>query len=191
MPDPEMHELVEMEIKELLAKYDYDPDKTVFVRGSALAALNDTSPEIGSEKIKELIKVMDETIILPERDVDKPFLMSVERVYYIEVRGAVATGTVESGKIKVGKDIEISKAGKKIKSTVTGIETFRKTMDYAEAGDNVGILTRGLTKNDISRGMIFSDPGIVTFSQCAEANVYFNKAEEGGRKNGFYTGFKP
>lgn len=164
MPDPEMHELVEMEIKELLAKYDYDPDKTIFVRGSALCALNDTNPEIGSEKIKELIKVMDDTIILPERDVDKPFLMSVESVYNIEGRGAVATGTVESGKVKVGKDIEISKAGKKIKSIVTGIETFRKTMDYAEAGDNVGILTRGLTKNDISWGMIFADPGIVNFS---------------------------
>ncbi len=164
MPDPEMHELVEMEIKELLAKYDYDPDKTIFVRGSALCALNDTNPEIGFEKIKELIKVLDDNIILPEWDIDKPFLMSVESVYNIEGRGAVATGTVESGKVKVGKDIEISKAGKKIKSTVTGIETFWKTMDYAEAGDNVGILTRGLTKNDISRGMIFSDPNVVTFS---------------------------
>ncbi len=158
-----MHELVEMEIRELLEKYDYDPSKVVFVRGSALCALNDTNPEIGAEKIKELIKVMDENITLPERDVDKPFLMSVESVYNIEGRGAVATGTVESGKVKVGKEIEICKSGKKIKSTVTGIETFRKTMDYAEAGDNVGILTRGLTKNDISRGMIFSDPGVVSF----------------------------
>lgn len=191
MPDPEMHELVEMEIKELLSKYDYDPDKTIFVRGSALCALNDTNPEIGLEKIKELIKALDDNITLPTRDIDRPFLMSVESVYNIEGWGAVATGTVESGKVKVGKDIEISKAGKKIKSTVTGIETFRKTMDYAEAGDNVGILTRGLTKNDISRGMIFSDPNVVSFSQCAEANVYFNKPEEGGRKNGFYTGFKP
>lgn len=117
--------------------------------------------------------------------------MSIESVYNIEGRGAVATGTVESGKAKVGKEIEISKSGKKIKSTITGIETFKKTMDYAEAGDNVGILTRGLTKNDLSRGMILSEPGVVNFSMCAEANVYFNKSEEGGRKNGFYTGFRP
>lgn len=134
---------------------------------------------------------MDESIELPMRDIDKPFLMSIESVYNIEGRGAVATGTVESGKAKVGKEIEISKAGKKIKSTITGIETFKKTMDYAEAGDNVGILTRGLTKNDLSRGMLMADPGLVNFSLCAEANIYFNKPEEGGRKNGFYTGFKP
>jgi elongation factor Tu len=191
MPDPEMHELVEMEIKELLAKYDYDPDKTVFVRGSALCALNDTNPEIGFEKIKELIRIMDEKIELPVRDIDKHFLMSVESVYNIEGRGAVSTGTVESGKAKVGKEVEVCKGGKKIKTTITGIETFKKTMDYAEAGDNVGILTRGLTKNDLSRGMILADPGVVNFSTCAEANVYFNKTEEGGRKNGFYTGFKP
>ena len=134
---------------------------------------------------------MDKNIELPPRETDKPFLMSIESIYNIEGRGTVSTGTIETGKAKVGKDIEVSGHGKKIKTTITGIETFKKSMDSAEAGDNVGILTRGLTKKDLSRGMIIAEPGVVNFSLCAEANVYFNKIEEGGRKNGFLSGFKP
>ena len=126
MDDPEMHELVEMEINDLLEKYGYDPEDTIFVKGSALAALNGSNPEIGEKSIKELVKVMDENIKMPERSVDKPFMLSIEGCYNIEGRGLVVTGTVDQGVVKKGEEVEISGLGKSNVTTVTGIETFRK-----------------------------------------------------------------
>lgn len=191
MDDPEMHEIVEMEVKEILSKYGYDAEGTKFVRGSALCALEGKQPELGENKIRELIDVMDSTIEAPARPIDKPFMMSIESLYNIEGRGTVVTGTIEQGKIKIGQEIEVSGYGKTYKTAVTGIETFRKQMDFAESGDNVGLLIRGLTKKELSRGMILAQPGLMKYSNSAEANIYFNLPEEGGRKQGFYTGFKP
>ena len=191
MDDPEMHEIVEMEVTELLEQYGYDPEKTTFIRGSALCAMNDENKEIGEDKVIELLKVMDETIELTERPLNKPFLLSIDGTYNIEGRGTVITGTVDQGKIKKGKEIEIIGFGKSVKTTVTGIETFRKTMDQGEAGDNVGLLIRGLTRDQVSRGMIVCEPGTVNLQRCVEAQIYFTTQDEGGRKKGFYTGFKP
>lgn len=192
MDDPEMHEIVEMEVKELLEKYGYDADNTVFVRGSALMCLNNEKPEIGQNKIEELINAMDSTIPLPERVKDKPFMMSVDGTYNIEGRGTVITGTIEHGTVKVGDEIDIVGYNPKPKKTIiTGIETFKKSLDYGEGGDNVGLLVRGLTRKDVSRGMIIAKPNTVKVRRCFEAQVYFTTGEEGGRKKGFYTGYKP
>jgi elongation factor Tu len=192
MDDPEMHEIVEMEVTELLEKYGYDPDNTVFIRGSALAALNGENPEIGEDRIRELLTTMDEKIPLPEKTTDKPFMLSIDGTYNIEGRGTVVTGTVEQGKIKAGEEIEIVGFGQKPKkTTVTAIETFKKTLDYGEGGDNVGLLIRGLTKKDVTRGNIIAKPGALSVNLCFEAQVYFTTADEGGRKKGFYSGYKP
>ena len=190
--DKEMQEIVEMEIRELLDKYEFDGKNAKIIKGSALMALNNERPEIGEQKIKELLDTMDETIPLPARSTDKPFLMNVDATLNIEGRGTVVTGTVEQGKIKVGEEIEIigySKATKK--TTVTGIETFNKQLDYAEAGDKIGILIRGLLRKDISRGHILAKPNSIKVSHCFEAQIYFLKTEEGGRKRGFYSGYRP
>lgn len=192
MDDPEMHEIVEMEVTELLEKYGYDPDNTVFIRGSALSALNGENPEIGEDRVKELLATMDEKIPLPEKTTDRPFMLSIDGTYNIEGRGTVVTGTVEQGKIKAGEEIEIVGFGQKPKkTTVTAIETFKKTLDYGEGGDNVGLLIRGLTKKDVTRGNIIAKPGSLTVNMCFEAQVYFTTEEEGGRKKGFYSGYKP
>ena len=192
MDDPEMHEIVEMEVTELLEKYGYDPDNTVFIRGSALSALNGENPEIGEDRVKELLATMDEKIPLPEKTTDRPFMLSIDGTYNIEGRGTVVTGTVEQGKIKAGDEIEIVGFGQKPKkTTVTAIETFKKTLDYGEGGDNVGLLIRGLTKKDVTRGNIIAKPGSLTVNMCFEAQVYFTTEEEGGRKKGFYSGYKP
>ena len=192
MDDPEMHEIVEMEVKELLEKYGYDPENTVFVRGSALMALNNEKPEIGEHKIQELLDAMDAKIPLPERIKDKPFMMSVDGTYNIEGRGTVVTGTIEHGTVKAGDDIEIIGFNNKPKkTTITGVETFKKSLDYGESGDNVGLLIRGLTRKDVNRGMVIAKPGTVKVKRCFEAQVYFTTEEEGGRKKGFYTGYKP
>ena len=167
MDDPEMHEIVEMEVTELLEKYGYDPDNTVFIRGSALSALNGENPEIGEDRVKELLATMDEKIPLPEKTTDRPFMLSIDGTYNIEGRGTVVTGTVEQGKIKAGDEIEIVGFGQKPKkTTVTAIETFKKTLDYGEGGDNVGLLIRGLTKKDVTRGNIIAKPGsLIKFLQ--------------------------
>lgn len=151
--DPEIQELVEMEVRELLTKYEYDGDAAPVIFGSALCALNNTDPEIGINKVNELLDTMDKKIAVPERTVDKAFMMSVESTYQIPGRGTVVTGTVDTGKIKIGEDIEIvGYSTKVLKTTITGIETFRKQLDYAEAGDNVGLLLRGVTRDDVRRG---------------------------------------
>jgi elongation factor Tu len=190
--DEEMFELVEMEVQEILEKHDYDPASTIFIRGSALSALEGTNPEIGMEKVKELLRVMDEQIEIPVRDIDKPFQMSIESTFNIEGRGTVVTGTIEQGKIKTGEDIEIVGFIEPArKSSVTGVETFKKTLDRGEAGDNVGLLIRGVGKKDVQRGQIIAKPGLFKTGKCFEAQVYFLTEEEGGRKKGFYTGFRP
>ena len=190
--DPEMFELVEMEVQEILEKYDYDPDNTVFIHGSALSALEGTNPDIGMNKVIELLEVMDEQIPIPERMVDKPFQMAIEGTYNIEGRGTVVTGTIDTGRIKNGDEIEIYGFDKMAKkSSVTGVETFRKSLDKGEAGDNVGLLIRGVDRKDVQRGMVLAKPGSLNLGVCFEAQVYFLTEEEGGRKNGFYTGFRP
>ena len=192
MPDPEMHEIVEMEVRELLDKYEYKGDDAKIIKGSALMALNGENPELGEKQVLELMKVVDETVEVPERPHDKPFLLSVEGTYNIEGRGLVVVGTVEQGKAKSGEEIEIlgfDTSSKK--STITGIETFKKSLDYAEAGDNVGLLIRGLTRKQISRGHIICKPNTQKTAVCFEASVYFLTEEEGGRKRGFYTGYRP
>lgn len=192
MPDPDMHEIVEMEVRELLDKYDFNGSQTPIIKGSALMACTGEQPEIGEKKVLELLQTMDSTIPIPERPVDKPFLLSVEGTNNIEGRGLVVVGTVEQGKVKVGDEIEIVgyKTGTQ-KTTVTGIETFRKTLDYGEAGDNIGLLLRGLTRKQVNRGQVICKPGSQKLHQCIEASIYFMKEEEGGRKKGFYTGYRP
>ena len=192
MPDPEMHEIVEMEVRELLNKYEFNGDDAKIIKGSALMACKGENPEIGSDRIMQLLNTMDECIPLPERPVDKPFLMSIESTYNIEGRGLVIVGTIEQGKIKVGDEIEVVGIDKDIKkTTITGIETFKKTLDYGEAGDNIGLLVRGLTRKQVQRGQVLCKPGSQKNKVCFEANVYFLKESEGGRKKGFYTGYRP
>lgn len=190
--DPELQELVEMEVRELLTKYEYNGDETKFVRGSALCAMNDTEPEIGEKRVLELVDIMDNTIPEPTRDVDKPLLMSVESTFTIAGRGTVATGTIEAGKVKVGDEVDVVGYNKKItKTTITGIETFRKQLDSGQAGDNVGLLLRSLQREDVFRGQIICKPGSLSLHQSFEANIYVLKDEEGGRKKPFVTGYRP
>ena len=190
--DEEMFELVEMEVQEILEKHEYDPAETVFIRGSALSALEGNNPELGYEKVRELLEAMDEKIGIPERDIDKPFQMSIESTFNIEGRGTVVTGTIEQGKIKSGEDVEIvGFIDPPKKSSVTGVETFKKTLERGEAGDNVGLLLRGVTKKDVQRGQVIAKPGAFKTAKCFEAQVYLLTEEEGGRQKGFYTGFRP
>eukprot|EP00331_Platyophrya_macrostoma_P007578 CAMPEP_0176425054 /NCGR_PEP_ID=MMETSP0127-20121128/11184_1 /TAXON_ID=938130 /ORGANISM="Platyophrya macrostoma, Strain WH" /LENGTH=473 /DNA_ID=CAMNT_0017806189 /DNA_START=271 /DNA_END=1692 /DNA_ORIENTATION=- len=190
--DAEIHELVEMEVKELLNKYEYPGDDTSFVKGSALCACNGTDPEIGEQAILKLLETMDTVIPIPERASNKPFMMSIESTFTIPGRGTVATGTIESGKIKTGDELEVIGYSKKsTRTAVTGIETFRKSLDYGEAGDNVGILVRSLQREDISRGHILCKPGTLSVHRNFEATMYILKDEEGGRKKSFVTGYKP
>jgi elongation factor Tu len=151
--DPELHELVEMEAKEILTQYNYDGNEAKIVKGSALCAVNDQEPEIGEQKIHELLAIMDNDIPVPKRDVDKNFLMPIESTFTVPGRGTVITGTIEQGKCKPGDEIELVGYSRKTnRTTITGIETFKKTLDYGEAGDNVGILVRSWQRNDIKRG---------------------------------------
>jgi len=188
--DEELLELVEMEVRELLSFYDYDGDNTPVIKGSALGALN------GEEKwvktVEELMEAVDNWIELPERDVDKPFLMPVEDVFSITGRGTVATGRIETGVINTGDEVEIIGMGdEKLKSTVTGVEMFRKILDRGEAGDNVGLLLRGIEKTDIRRGMVIAQPGSITPHTEFKAEVYILKKEEGGRHTPFHNKYRP
>ena len=188
--DEEMKELVEMEMRELLSFYDFDGDNTPVIQGSALGALNGV--EKWEDKVMELMDAVDTWILLPPRAVDKPFLMPVEDVFSITGRGTVATGRIETGIIKVGEEVQIiglGAAGRK--SVVTGVEMFRKLLDSGEAGDNVGLLLRGIDKDDIKRGMVISHPGKVTPHSEFKAAVYILKKEEGGRHTPFHNKYRP
>ncbi len=190
--DQELYELVEMEVKELLEKYQYDPDKVRFIRGSALSCLQNSNKELGHDSIKNLLEAMDEEIKEPVRDVDKPFLLSIDGMFNIEGRGCVATGTVESGVCKLGDEMEIVGYKRKpTKTTITGVEMFKKQLDYAQSGDNIGLLLRGVLTNDIQRGMLVSKPGSCKVHRNCECEVYLLTTEEGGRKNPFFSKYKP
>ena len=187
--DPEMLELVEMEMRELLSAYEFDGDNTPFIQGSALGALNGV--EKWEEKVMELMDACDNWIPLPPRDIDKPFLMPVEDVFSITGRGTVATGRIEAGVIHVGDEVEILGLGEDKKSVVTGVEMFRKLLDQGEAGDNVGLLLRGIDKNEIKRGMVLCKPGQIEPHSKFKASIYVLKKEEGGRHTPFHNKYRP
>jgi elongation factor Tu len=189
--DKEMIDLVEEEIRELLTSYKYPGDKTPIVKGSALAAVEKRDDEIGKNSILELMKAVDEHIPQPAREVDKPFLMPVEDVFSISGRGTVATGRVESGVIKTGEEVEIVGIKETKKSVCTGVEMFRKILDSGEAGDNVGILLRGIERTDIERGQVLCKPGSITPHTKFEAQAYVLKKDEGGRHTPFFTKYRP
>jgi len=189
--DKEMIELVEEEIRELLTSYKYPGDKTPIVKGSALAAVEGRDDEIGKNSILELMKAVDEHIPQPAREVDKPFLMPIEDVFSISGRGTVATGRVESGVIKTGEEVEIVGIRETKKSVCTGVEMFRKLLDSGEAGDNVGILLRGIERTDIERGLVLCKPGSITPHTKFEAQAYVLKKDEGGRHTPFFTKYRP
>jgi len=189
--DKEMIELVEEEIRELLTSYKYPGDKTPIVKGSALAAVEGRDDEIGKNSILELMKAVDEHIPQPTREVDKPYLMPVEDVFSISGRGTVATGRIESGVIKTGEEVEIVGIKETKKSVCTGVEMFRKLLDSGEAGDNVGILLRGIERTDIERGQVLCKPGSITPHTKFEAQAYVLKKDEGGRHTPFFTKYRP
>jgi elongation factor Tu len=189
--DKDMIELVEEEIRELLTSYKYPGDKTPIVKGSALAAVEKRDDEIGKNSILELMKAVDEHIPQPARDVDKPYLMPVEDVFSISGRGTVATGRIESGVIKTGEEVEIVGIKETKKSVCTGVEMFRKLLDSGEAGDNVGILLRGIERTDIERGQVLCKPGSITPHTKFEAQAYVLKKDEGGRHTPFFTKYRP
>jgi elongation factor Tu len=189
--DKDMIELVEEEIRELLTSYKYPGDKTPIVKGSALAAVEKRDEEIGKNSILELMKAVDEHIPQPARDVDKPFLMPVEDVFSISGRGTVATGRIESGVIKTGEEVEIVGIKETKKSVCTGVEMFRKLLDSGEAGDNVGILLRGIERTDIERGQVLCKTGSITPHTKFEAQAYVLKKDEGGRHTPFFTKYRP
>ena len=189
--DKDMIELVEEEIRELLTSYKYPGDKTPIVKGSALAAVEKRDDEIGKNSILELMKAVDEHIPQPAREVDKPFLMPVEDVFSISGRGTVATGRIESGVIKTGEEVEIVGIKETKKSVCTGVEMFRKLLDSGEAGDNVGILLRGVERTDIERGQVLCKSGSITPHTKFEAQAYVLKKDEGGRHTPFFTKYRP
>jgi elongation factor Tu len=187
--DPEMLDLVEMEVRELLNKYKFDGDGATIVRGAALPALNGEAK--WEEKIGELLAALDSKIPDPVRDIDKPFLMAIEDVFSIKGRGTVVTGRVERGIVKTGEDVEIVGFRDTRKTVVTGVEMFRKLLDQGQAGDNIGVLLRGIEKNDVERGQILCKPGTVTPHKKYTGEVYVLKKEEGGRHTPFFTNYRP
>jgi len=187
--DPELLELVEMEVRELLTKYDYPGDTIPFVKGSALKALEGDAESV--EAIKQLMKNVDEFIPDPIRDLDKPSLLPIEDVFSIKGRGTVVTGRIERGKMKVGEELEIVGINKTVKTVVTGVEMFRKQLAEGLAGDNVGILLRGIERDDVERGQVLAAPGSITPHTEFEAKVYILSKEEGGRHTPFFTGYRP
>jgi len=189
--DPEMVEMVEEEIRDLLSKYDFPGDKVAIVKGSALKALEGDEGEIGNAAIQKLLDAIDENIPEPVRETDKPFLMPVEGVFSISGRGTVATGRIEAGMIHTGDEVEIIGFGETLKSVVTGVEMFRKTLDEGQAGDNVGLLLRGVKKEDIERGMVIAKPGSVKEHRKFKCKAYILTKEEGGRHSPFFNGYRP
>jgi len=189
--DEELIELVEMEIRELLSSYDYPGDDIPIIKGSALHAMNGTNPEIGEESIRALIKAVDEYIPTPTRAVDQPFLMPVEDVFSISGRGTVATGRIERGIVKVGEEVEIVGIRPNKKTVCTGVEMFRKLLDQGEAGDNVGLLLRGVDREGIERGQVLCKPSSVKPHTKFEAEAYILTKEEGGRHTPFFANYRP
>ena len=189
--DPELLDLVELEVRELLSKYNFPGDKIPIIRGSALMALENQKPELGHEAVLKLMAAVDEYIPQPERPVDQPFLMPVEDVFSISGRGTVATGRVERGIIKVGDEVEIVGIKDTQKTTVTGVEMFRKLLDQGQAGDNVGILLRGTKREEIERGQVLAKPGSVKPHTKFTAEAYILTKEEGGRHTPFFTNYRP
>ena len=189
--DPELLELVEMELRDLLNEYEFPGDDTPIIMGSALNALNDSNDEVANKCIVELMEACDGFIPEPKRDIDKPFLMPVEDVFSITGRGTVGTGRIERGIIKVGDEIEVVGMGTLTKTTVTGVEMFRKLLDQGQAGDNAGLLLRGIDKEDLSRGQVLALPGSITPHTKFKASVYILKKEEGGRHTPFFNGYRP
>lgn len=189
MADPELVELIELEVRELLSKYGFDGDNVPIIKGSALKALEGDEKEM--EHIMELVKVMDEYIEEPKRDLDKDFMMAIEDVFSIKGRGTVATGRIEQGVVKVNDEVEIVGIRDTQKSVVTGVEMFKKNLNQGQAGDNVGILLRGIERDDIERGQVLAKPGSITPHTEFEAEVYVLSKEEGGRHTPFFKGYKP
>jgi elongation factor Tu len=189
--DAELLELVEEEIRELLTSYKYPGDKTPIIKGSALSAVEGKDDEIGKNAILELMKQVDAFIPQPDRPKDKPFLMPVEDVFSISGRGTVVTGRIEAGVVKVGEEIEIVGIRETKKSTCTGVEMFRKLLDSGEAGDNVGILLRGVERDDVERGQVLCKPASITPHTEFEAQAYILKKDEGGRHTPFFTKYRP
>src|SRR5690606_13518637 len=189
--DPELLELVEMEVRELLSKYDFPGDTTPIVKGSALKALEGDQSEIGVPAILKLVEEMDRYIPVPQREVDKPFLMRVEDVFSISGRGTVVTGRVERGVIKVNDEVEIVGLRETQKTTCTGVEMFRKLLDEGRAGDNVGVLLRGTKREEVERGQVLAKPGTITPHTKFECEVYVLTKEEGGRHTPFFKGYRP
>jgi elongation factor Tu len=189
--DAELLDLVEMEVRELLDKYKFPGDKTPVVRGSALKAMEGDKSEVGWGSVKKLMEVVDEYIPVPERAVDKPFLMPIEDIFSIEGRGTVVTGRVERGQVKVQEEVEIVGFRDTVKRVVTGVEMFNKLLDEGMAGDNIGVLLRGTAKDDVERGQVLAKPGSITPHMEFEAECYILTKEEGGRHTPFFAGYRP
>ena len=189
--DPELLDLVELEVRELLSSYQFPGDTIPVIRGSALCALEDRQPEIGEQSVLALMAAVDESIPQPVRDKDKPFLMPIEDVFSISGRGTVVTGRVERGIVKVGEEIEIVGLKDTTKTVVTGVEMFRKLLDQGEAGDNIGALLRGTKREDVERGQVLARPGSITPHTQFEAEAYILTKEEGGRHTPFFTNYRP
>jgi len=191
MDDPELLDLVEMEVRELLSVYEFPGDEIPVIRGAALKALEGDHSEIGTQAIMKLMDACDNYVVEPVRPIDKPFLMPIEDIFSISGRGTVATGRIERGIVKVSEEVEIVGFGDTRKTVVTGVEMFRKLLDEGRAGDNVGCLLRGIKKDDIERGQVLAKPGSITPHTKFEANVYVLSKEEGGRHTPFVTGYRP
>jgi elongation factor Tu len=189
--DPELVELVEMELRELLSFYDFPGDDIPIIKGSALCALEGTKPEIGHDSILELMKAVDAFIPQPVRATDRPFLMPIEDVFSISGRGTVVTGRVERGIVKVGEEVEIVGIKPTVKTVVTGVEMFRKLLDQGQAGDNIGALLRGTKREDVERGQVLAKPGSITPHTKFKAEAYILTKEEGGRHTPFFTNYRP
>jgi elongation factor Tu len=189
--DPELLELVELEVRELLSSYEFPGDDIPIIKGSALAALEGRDDEIGKKAINELMKAVDEFIPQPDRPIDKPFLMPIEDVFSISGRGTVVTGRIERGIVKVGEEVEIVGIKPTTKTIVTGVEMFRKLLDQGQAGDNVGCLLRGVDREAVERGQVLCKPGSVTPHTNFKAEAYILTKEEGGRHTPFFTNYRP
>jgi len=191
MDDPELLDLVELELRELLSKYEFPGDDIPIIRGSALKALEGDESEIGMLSVDKLLEALDTYVTVPVRDTEKPFLLPVEDVFSITGRGTVATGRVDRGRVKVGEAVEIVGLRETQKSVVTGVEMFRKLLDHGEAGDNIGVLLRGIEKDQVERGQVVAAPGSITPHRKFKASVYVLTKEEGGRHTPFFTGYRP
>jgi len=191
MADPEIADLAEMDVRELLTKYGYDGAKTPVIRGSALKALENPKDPEATKCIQELLDALDTYIPEPVRELDKPFMMAIEDVFSIKGRGTVVTGRIETGIIKVNEEVEIIGYRETRKTVVTGVEMFKKLLDQGQAGDNVGLLLRGIEKDDVERGMVLAKPGSITPHTTFEAQIYVLTKEEGGRHTPFFKGYKP